>query len=595
MLNRVERLKTLPVYPTVKYGKASDYFSWVRQHDLTALPVWRDELYLEYHQGTFTTQAKMKEYNRRLEGLLSTAEKFGVVASFFGRLYPKDRLEDAWREVMFNQFHDILPGSSIRENYIDATEKYETAKKLVDFELHSSLMTLAQQVDTRAARRGQAIVVFNPLSWERSDVVAIRLAEGDTSSYAIFQTNGREVPSQIIREGPLQREILFIAENVPSVGYRVYELRKAKPLVSKSDLAVSDHTLENRFYKVVIDPDSGWVRSIFDKQSNREVLKGGHGNELQILEDKPSQWDAWNIGLTGKRWYPKLRSVEVVERGPVRTILRVKLDYLNPAVKKEFPTKDFPNTFFTQDVILYSGVDRVDFRTNVDWWEDKTMLKVAFPVAVSDSVATYEIPYGHIARSVLDRTRWEKAQIEVPAERWADLSQSDYGVSLLNKSKYGYDIKGNVMRLSLLRSPKWPDPTADRGKHRIEYSVYGHKGRWQEGRTLRLGYEYNTPLIPVVVSPKGGKLSSTGSFLRCEPENVVLTLVKKAEDSDAWVLQLYEGFGKESTASITLPRVPKRVVTSSFLEEDGSPIDFKGEHVSFKLGRNQVATLKTYF
>ena len=207
-----------------------------------------------------------------------------------------------------------------------------------------------------------------------------------------------------------------------------------------------------------------------------------------------------------------MRSVEVVEKGPIRTVLRVKLDYLNPAVKKDFPTKDFPNTFFTQDVILYSGIDRVDFRTDVDWWEDKTMLKVAFPVAVSDSVATYEIPYGHITRSVLDRTRWEKAQIEVPAERWADLSQSDYGVSLLNKSKYGYDIKGNLMRLSLLRSPKWPDPTADRGEHVIEYSIYGHKGGWEEGRTVQRGYELNTPLIPVMVEPRRGKLPPAGSF-----------------------------------------------------------------------------------
>jgi len=595
MLDRVERLKTLPVYPKVEYGKVSDYFSWVRQHDLHTLPVWKDELYLEYHQGTFTTQAKTKEYNRRLEGLLGTTEKFCTVASFFGRPYPHGGLEDAWREVMFNQFHDILPGSGIRENYIDATKRYETAEKLAGFELQSSLTTLAHQINTRPVRRGQAIVVFNPVSWERSDVVTLRLPDGDSTSYAIFDANGKERPSQLVKEDPLRREILFVAENAPSLGYRTYELRKAKPSVFKSDLDISDHTLENRFYRVTIDPDSGWVKGIFDKQNNREVLKGGHGNELQILEDKPEQWDAWNIGLTGARWYPKLRSVEMVDKGPIRTVLRVKLDYLNPAIKKEFPTKDFPNTFFTQEVILYSGIDRVDFRTDVDWWEDKTMLKVAFPVAVSDSVATYEIPYGHITRSVLDRTKVEKAQIEVSAERWADLSQWDYGVSLLNKSKYGYDIKGNVMRLSLLRSPKWPDPTADRGEHVIEYSIYGHKGRWQEARTLHLGYEYNMPLIPVLVAPGGGKLRTTDSFVRCEPEDVILTLVKKAEDSDAWVLQFYEGSGKESTASITLPRVPKRVLMSNFLEEDGSPVPFKGEKVPVKLAKNQVVTLKVYF
>ncbi len=234
MLDRVERLKTLPVYPTVRYGKASDYFSWARQQDLGTLPVWKDELYLEYHQGTFTTQAKTKEYNRRLEGLLSTTEKFGTVASLFGRPYPHWTLEDAWRGVMFNQFHDILPGSGIRENYIDAAKKYEAAEKIADFELQSSLRTLAHQIDARSVRRGQAIVVFNPLSWERTDVVTLRLPEGDSSSYAIFETNGKERPSQTISEGPLQREILFIAEGVPSLGYKVYELRKAKPSVIAS-------------------------------------------------------------------------------------------------------------------------------------------------------------------------------------------------------------------------------------------------------------------------------------------------------------------------------------------------------------------------
>ncbi|MEK6571109.1 MAG: glycoside hydrolase family 38 C-terminal domain-containing protein, partial [Bacteroidota bacterium] len=253
------------------------------------------------------------------------------------------------------------------------------------------------------------------------------------------------------------------------------------------------------------------------------------------------------------------------------------------------------NTFFTQDIVLYSGIGRVDFRTNVDWWEDKTMLKVAFPLAVRDTVATYEIPYGHITRSVLDKTKWEKARVEVPAHRWADLSQSDYGVSLLNKSKYGYDIKGNTMRVSLLRSPKWPDPTADRGEHLIEYSLYSHKGRWQEGKTVQRGYEYNTPLIPVVLAPGRGKLPAMGSFFQCEPQNVLLTLVKKAEDSGAWVVQFYESSGKDATATITLPRTAKKVILSNFLEEEISPVVFQGQIVSVKVGKNQVVTLKVLF
>jgi alpha-mannosidase len=195
----------------------------------------------------------------------------------------------------------------------------------------------------------------------------------------------------------------------------------------------------------------------------------------------------------------------------------------------------------------------------------------------------------------LSRTKWEKARFEVPAERWADLSQSDYGVSLINRSKYGYDIKGNVMRLSLLRSPNWPDPTADRGEHVIEYSIYGHKGGWEEGKTVQRGYEINTPLIPLVVKSGSGKLPAAGSFFRCEPDNVVLTVVKKAEDSDAWVLQLYESTGKSTVATITLPRHAKKVLMSNFLEEDGAPVDFKNGQVSLMVGKNQIVTVKVLF
>jgi alpha-mannosidase len=595
MLDRVLALKKLPVYPNVEFGKTSDYFKWIRKHDLTPLPVWKDELYLEYHRGTFTTQSNTKEYNRRLESLLNTTAKFSAIASLFGRPYNRKNLESAWREVMFNQFHDILPGSGIRENYIDATKRYKKAEKLAHFELQKSLAAVAHQINTRTAHHGQAIVVFNPLAWDRTDVVNVRLPEGDSSPYSVFALDGKEQLSQEVRKGVLDRSVLFVAENIPALGYKVYELRKRKPSSLKSDIAASGDAIENRFFSVTVNPDSGWIKGIFDKNNKRELLSGGHGNELQILEDKPSQWDAWNIGLTGTRWYPKLRSVEVVERGPVRAIVRVKLDYLKPGVKKDFPTEDFPSTFFTQDIILYSRLDRVDFKIDVDWWEDHTMLKVAFPVTVTDSVATYEIPYGHITRSVLNRTKWEKARFEVPAERWADLSQTDYGVSLINRSKCGYDIKGNVMRLSLLRSPKWPDPTADRGEHLIEYSIFGHKGGWEEGKTVQRGYEVNTPLIPLLVEPTKGKLPASGSFFRCQPDNVVLTVVKKAEDSDAWVLQLYESTGKEATATITLPRHAKKVLRSDFLEEDGAPLDFKDGQVSLNVGKNQVVTLKVSF
>ena len=314
-----------------------------------------------------------------------------------------------------------------------------------------------------------------------------------------------------------------------------------------------------------------------------------------MLEDKPAQWDAWNIGLTGVKYPWKVRRIEIAEQGPLRIVLRVVRDYLKPGETKDFPTFDYPNTFCTQDIILYSGVDRIDFKTDTDWWEEKTMLKVAFPVTVSDTVATYEIPYGEIARSTQMNTSWQKAKVEVPAERWADVSNSGYGISLLNKSKCGYDIKGNVLRLSLLRSPKWPDPTADRGKHSIEYSLYPHQGTWRDGNTVRRAYEYNNDLIGYAGSGHKGKLPVTQSFVQLTPSNLVLTTIKKAEDSDAWIYQWYDAGRQEAEAVLTMPRVPRKVMESNFLEEDGAPVMFDKNVVKVKTKKNGVMTLKIVY
>jgi alpha-mannosidase len=193
------------------------------------------------------------------------------------------------------------------------------------------------------------------------------------------------------------------------------------------------------------------------------------------------------------------------------------------------------------------------------------------------------------------RNSWERARVEVPAARWADVSEKDFGVSLLNKSKYGYDIKGNTMRLSLLRSPLWPDPTADRGKHSIEYSLYPHPGTWKEANTEAAGYEFNNPLITVTSGVRKGKLPTSGSFVQLGPGNLVLTVMKKAEDSDAWIVQWYETRGENSEAVLSLPQIPKKVVTSNFLEEDGTPVGFDGKTVRVQTKRNSIVTLKIVF
>jgi len=594
MIDRIEHLKTLDLFPRIEYGTAGTYLDWLKQQNLSGIPKWEDELYLEYHQGTYTTQAKMKEYNRTSEVLLTNAEKLSSLASLAGRKYNSANLEEAWWSVLFNQFHDILPGSGIHENYIDATEKYRQAEELGQFELNQSLKRIAEDANTSSIRSGTPIIVFNALSWTRTDLVTLPLSSGDGSDYAIFDQRGQEVPSQLEQRDKLDRSIVFVAKDVPSVGYTVLELRKQPARREGSGLRVSSSVNENDPFRVTVDPDSGWVKSIVDKRVGREILSG-LGNELQLLEDTPAQWDAWNIGLTGVKYPSKLRKIEVVERGPVRSTIRITRDYLKPGVKKGFPTEDFPTSFFTQEISLYGGLDRIDFKTKVDWWEEHTMLKVAFPVTVSDQKATYEIPFGTIRRSTLSGSSWEKAKVEVPAERWADLSQEDYGVSLLSKTKYGYDIKGNVIRLSLLRSPKWPDPLADRGEHLIEYALYPHRARVEEANTVQRGYQYNNPLIAIVTDSHKGRRPASYSFVQLAPANLILTTIKKAEDGEAWIFQWYDAKGEDSKAKLTLPRAPTKVVKSSFLETDGSAEVFKGTQVEVPTKKNATTTVKIYF
>jgi alpha-mannosidase len=594
MMSRIDDLRKIDVYPTIEYGNTTNYLSWVRQHDLSKLPVYEDELYLEYHQGTYTTQANTKAENRKCETLLRDTELFSSLAALQGRPYNSKALESAWRLTLFNQFHDILPGSGIRENYIDAEEKFKKVKEIGNYELEQSIMTLANDVNTSKVKKGTPIIVFNPLSWQRTDLVRYDLPEGDEAEYALYDSQGKEIASQIMSIDQLHRQLLFIADNVPSIGYKTYELRKQTLAVLSSGLSITSSSLENENFRVKINSETGWVSSIVDKRNNKELL-AGEGNRLQLLEDKPAQWDAWNIGLTGVEFPSKFVKAEIVEQGPLRVVLRLHRTYLKPGVKKDFPTEDFPSSFFTQDIVIYKNSDKIDFTTDVDWWESRTMLKVAFPLTVQDTVATYEIPFGSIERSTQMRDSWEKAKVEVPALRWVDLSQNDYGVSLLNNSKYGFDIKGSLMRMSLLRSPKWPDPTADMGKHSIEYALYPHQGRWQQASTVQRAYEFNNRLVAVATGIHKGKLGESYSFVQIEPSNLILRTFKKCEDENAWVFQWYNVDGKQTATTLTLPQKLRKAMISNFLEQDGTPVQIIGNQVHITTKGHAVVSLKVVF
>ncbi len=595
MIDRIQHLKTLDIYPNVVYGTTKEYLDWLKKQDLSDVPVWDDELYLEYHRGTYTTQANMKKYNRLSEIKLTNAEKLSSLSSLlFKGKYRSSDLEEAWQGVMLNQFHDLLPGSGIREIYIDAMQTYKHSLEIADFISKEALKSVAAYVNTSLVSNAIPVIVFNPLSWKRKDVVRLELPEGDRGAYLVLNSEGKEIPSQLVNEDIYKNVLLFIADDVPSYGYKTYYLQGRKnPTLSDNHLSPKN-SIENEYFKVTVDPDSGWIKSIYDKKNGKEVL-AGEGNRLQLLEDKPTAWDAWNIGWTGVEYPMTLKKIEVKEDGPVRTVLCVYHNYLKPGVVKDFPTPNFPSSFFRQDIILYKGLDRVDFLTDADWWEEKTMLKVEFPLAVQDTDATYEIPYGYIKRSTQRNTPWNKARFEVSAIRWADVSSGGYGVSLLNNSKYGYDVKDNVMRLSLLRSPNWPDPTADRGEHQIEYSLYPHKGSWQDGNTVNKGYDFNYRLIPFMTDVHKGSLPAEYSFVKMNAPNLILTTFKKAEDENAYIFQWYESAGKDTEAEIEFPEVPVKVVKSDFMEDDGESLKFEGRKLKLNTPGNSVITVKAYF
>ncbi|MCI0496139.1 glycosyl hydrolase-related protein, partial [candidate division KSB1 bacterium] len=294
--------------------------------------------------------------------------------------------------------------------------------------------------------------------------------------------------------------------------------------------------------------------------------------------------------------------------GPVRAVIQVQHDFLKPGEQKSYPTPNNPNSYFTQDIICYNEIDRIDFVTAADWWEEHVMLKVAFDVSAQDTFATYEIPFGTIQRPTTMRTKWEKARFEVSHQQWQDLTDSSnqFGVSLLNRAKYGGDIHDSVMRLSLLRSPKWPDPMADMGKHQIEYALYPHQKSWKEGRTMQKGYEYNYPLIARIVASHKAKLPKANSLVTIEPENIILHTIKKIEPEfsflpatapheNAWILRVFEAYGKATDVEIALPQTIKQARLSNILEEDGEPLAIQGNRVTFKLEAHRIATIKVWF
>jgi alpha-mannosidase len=525
-----------------------------------SLPVWNDELYFEYHRGVMTTQANHKRNMRQSEEQLLNAEKYSSLAWLFGTPYPQTRLNEAWQKALFNQFHDLAAGSGIGVLYKDSQRDYDVVRWTTEEATNGALNSISSRVNTGDASSGVPVMVVNPLVWRRNDLATfdVQMPTAPKAGISVLDFQGKPLPFQELSKDSSTHTYRLLVEikDVPSLGYKVLHIVPGGNS-GPTDLRASGLTLENSLLRVTVDPKTGCINSLYHKATSFETIaSGGCGNQLQAFQDTPKDYDAWNIDADFEKhvtMLDKADSVELIEKGPVRAMIRI--------------ARTWQNSKFVQDISLYAGLDRVDISNNIDWQETHVLLKAAFPLAAWGPEATYEIPYGSIERPTTRNNSWEAAKFEVPALRWADVGDSHHGFSLINESKYGYDAKGNVLRLSLLRSPTWPDSEADRGHHQFSYSLYPHSGDWKQALTVRHGYEFNYRLQAFQVEAHNGSLHPQNSFVGIIGDNVVLTALKKTEDSDALLLRLYEWAGKTGNVKISLPKGVSRASLTNLMEK----------------------------
>jgi len=530
MLEAQRRLSYgIPGCPATKPSTALDFFRKLESDlDGKKVPVWSGELYLEYHRGTYTSMARNKKFNRRSEFALANLETAGVLAqSLCGAAYPAETLSENWERLLRNQFHDILPGSSIKEVYEDSKAEYEALFSSAGSGEAALLQAVADGVG--------GTVVFNPNGQTLSGFVTLPDAAGL-----------RHV--QQTADG----QYLAWAENIPAKGYaRLQDIAPAG-----GDVTVSPACIETPYARILLN-GCGQITSWFDKTARREVLQAGQkANVLMTYEDKPHQFDNWNIYeyYTQKSWpVENLLSAEVTEHGPYRWALQLKWLY-----------QDSP---ITETVYVYAGSPRVDFRFESDWQEDQILLKALFPVELNTNEATFEIQYGNVKRPTTTNTSWDRARFEVCHHKWLDLSEGDYGVSLLNDCKFGVSVSENVVGLSLLKCGRYPNPEADREHHEAVYSFYPHAGSWQEAGTVAQAYLLNNPLRAVTARSGEASLPEALSLVSHDHRNIMVEAVKKAEDSDATVIRFYEFENRRTDTALRLSGKAKKIWLCNMLEE----------------------------
>ncbi len=570
LIANANALGRMPGTPRVRMGTVRSFFEGIERAGTEQLPVWADELYSEGHRGVLTSQARIKRSNRKCEALLHDAEFLAALASVKGKYdYPMQVFARAWELLCLNQFHDILPGTSLPEVFEDTLRDHAKIKSAAKGVLEDSMAAIAKTM-----RPETAIIAINPSPFPGMQV---GLLETENVPGFLDLTTGEPLMIQPVEQGTLIELPEQTAYSVIAIGKGVVATTHRSTLMAEN--VAGQIVLENDLVRVHINP-FGQVASVFDKEAEREVIASGTvGNELQAFEDRPLNWDAWDIDAffeDRKDVVANAERLEVVESGPVRASVLIESTYRSSRI--------------TQRICLYNNTKRIDFATEVDWHETHTLLKVAFPVSVHSPTATYDIQWGNIQRPTHRNTSWDFAKFEVPAQKWADLSEGNYGVAILNDCKYGYDIRDNVIRLSLIKSATMPDPNADQGMHRFTYSLLPHTGDWRNG-VPSAAYGLNDPVILQPVRGAQGNASAL-RFVATEKPNAVIETIKQAEDGNGMIVRLYEAERKRGPARLTFGFDVTAVRLCNLLEEDQEELVINDNRVALDLGPYELVSLR---
>ena len=573
MLETASRLKNgLPGIPKVQSGFPQDYFQRLDNRlKNKKVPRWRGELYFEYHRGTYTSMAKNKKNNRQTETMLQSIEK--IFAQYNLADYPKNQLDKMWKLTLLNQFHDTLPGSSIKEVYDQTDLEYKETAELGK--------ALIKELFVDKEHSSTAVLIYNPLGKTRNMLAKVPLYPNER-----LTLDGKEICQQTSSTG----EVLVYLPEFPALSSKLLEKKRCADAVktSEQDYTEQKKTLTNYFettyYKVRFN-DSFEIVSLFDKQREREIVPPGQVlNQLVAYEDLPLNFDAWDIDIyyQEKSWpVHSVCSAKLIEDGHIRQTILIE--------------RVFEDSFIQQFIHFYKNSERIDFETTVDWHQQHVLLKALFPIEVNTLKATFDIQFGNVERPIHTNTSWDQARFEVCGQKWVDLSEGNYGVSIMSDSKYGFNVDYKQIGITLIKSATDPNPEADQGKHQFIYAMFPHQGGWKDGNTVEEALDLNTPAIVSDVSDDLlPEISKKESWCICNEKNILIDTIKLSEKGNQVIVRMYEFHNNDMLAPVFLNKKVSRVFLCDLLENELEELTIEHNQTLVHFHPFEIQTIKLY-